>query len=142
VQPAAAQNGAVVDYNNEDPCCDCTCCEENCGGPLACIFKAPLKLFLFVFFLLLMVFIFCFRDLLVIIGMTIVCIFAGMFGFSFELLSDLEGATCVLGVIFFPVVMIIGIGYAFKEIFCDVVPDLCEEYCTLFCDGSKSIFDI
>jgi hypothetical protein len=74
---------------------------------------------------MLMVFIFCFRDLLVIAGMTLVCIVAGLFGFSFELLSDLEGAACVFGVIFFPFLMIGGIGYAFKEIFCDVVPELC-----------------
>lgn len=53
------------------------------------------------------------------------CIFAGLFGFSFEMLSELEGCTCLLGVIFFPVLMILGIGMAFKEIFCDVVPNLC-----------------
>ena len=38
--------------------------------------------------------------------------------------------------------MLIGIGMAFKEIFCEVVPDLCDEYWTLFCEGSESIFNI
>jgi hypothetical protein len=91
---------------------------------------------------MLMIFIFCFRDLLVILGMGLVCIVAGMFGFSFELLSDLDGWACALGVIFFPFLMIGGIGYAFKEIFCDVIPELCEEYWTLFCDGMSSICNI
>ena len=59
-------------------------------------------------------------------GMTLVCIVAGLFGFSFEILSELEGIACILGVIFFPFLMIVGIGYAFKEIFCDVVPGLCN----------------
>lgn len=70
--------------------------------------------------------------MLVIVGMAIVCIIAGLFGFSFELISELEGGACVLGIIFFPIVMLIGIGVAFREIFCDVVPDLCDEYWTLF----------
>jgi hypothetical protein len=137
VENAAA--AAAVNYNNDDPCCDCQCCNECCGDTLAAIFKAPLKLFLFLLFALLMIFIFCFRDLLVIVGMTLVCIVAGLFGFSFELLSDLDGWACVLGVIFFPFLMIAGIAYAFKEIFCDVVPDLCSEYWSLFCDGLSSI---
>ena len=59
-------------------------------------------------------------------GMTLVCIVAGLFGFSFEILSELEGIECILGVIFFPFLMIAGIGYAFREIFCDVVPGLCN----------------
>ena len=59
-------------------------------------------------------------------GMTLVCIVAGLFGFSFEILSELEGIECILGVIFFPFLMIAGTGYAFREIFCDVVPGLCN----------------
>lgn len=70
------------------------------------------------------------------------CIFAGLFGFSFEILSELQGCTCLLGVLFFPVLMIAGIGVAFKEIFCDIVPNLCEEYWGLFCEGSSDICDM
>ena len=72
-----------------------------------------------------MLFIFASRDLLVMVGVTLVCIFAGLFGFSFEVLSNLDGFLCVLGLLFFPVVMIFGVGVAFREIFCDVVPNLC-----------------
>jgi hypothetical protein len=72
-----------------------------------------------------MIIVFISRDLLVMTGVSLMCIFAGLFGFSFEMLSELEGYTCLLGVIFFPVLMILGIGVAFKEIFCDVVPNLC-----------------
>jgi hypothetical protein len=57
-------------------------------------------------------------------------------------LSELEGGACVLGVIFFPFLMIAGIGLAFKEIFCDVIPDMCEDYWGLFSDGMKSICEI
>jgi len=77
---------------------------------------------------MLMLLIFVSRDLLVIAGVSIICVFAGMFGFSFELLSNLEGALCFFAVLFFPITMIIGVGVAFREIFCDVVPNLCEEY--------------
>ncbi len=74
--------------------------------------------------------------------MALVCIVAGLFGFSFEILSDLEGGACALGVIFFPFLMIAGIGMAFKEIFCDVIPDLCDDYWSMFRDGMSSICEI
>jgi hypothetical protein len=58
--------------------------------------------------------IFVCRDLLVILGMLFVTILTGMFGFSCEVLSNLDGICCVLGVIFFPVCMLMGIGMAFR----------------------------
>ena len=88
--PVVAQPGAApAGENHQDPCCDCTCCEDTCGDTLACIFKSPLKLVLFLLFVVLMIFIFLCRDMLVILGMGIVCIIAGLFGFSFEVLSEL-----------------------------------------------------
>lgn len=55
------------------------------------------------------------RDFLVLIGLSLACIFAGMFGYSCEIVGDLDGGgLCVLAVLFFPVTMIIGIGVAFR----------------------------
>ena len=73
-------------------------------------------------FLLLMLLLFILRDLSAVIGVTLVSILAGMFGFSFELLSDMEGWLCLLAVLFFPITMIVGVGLAFRDIFCDAVP--------------------
>lgn len=72
------------------------------------------------------------RDLLVILGLFVVCIFAGIFGYPCEILSEQEGVWCCLGIVFLPVTMIIGIGYAFKDIFCDVVPEMEGEFCDMF----------
>lgn len=63
------------------------------------------------------------------VGMFIVTIFAGLFGFSFEILSELECPGLLLGIVFFPVVMIIGVGRAFQEIFLDVVPEIGRGFC-------------
>lgn len=73
------------------------------------------------------------------VGFSFMCIFAGLFGFSLEMLSELEGWTCILGILFFPILMIAGIGVAYKEIFCDIVPNLCEEYWQMFCEGTSDI---
>lgn len=51
----------------------------------------------------------------------VVSIFAGI-GYAFSLICD-EDNSCVviiLGVIFFPIVLIIGILMSFKELFCEV----------------------
>jgi hypothetical protein len=95
--------------------------DECCGECCASIFKVPLKLFLLLFFLLLMLMIFISRELLGIIGMAVICVFVGMFGFSFELISETEGCMAVLAMIFFPVTMLFGIGRAFQEIYCETV---------------------
>ena len=46
----------------------------------------------------------------------------------------------LLGVLFFPLLILAGIGLAFKEIYCDVIPDMCTEYWGMFCGGMKSIW--
>lgn len=82
VQAAVGGMDAPVVAHQNEACCDCGCCDEACG-PLACIFKFPLKLLVFVLFFLVMIIIWIGRDLLVIGGMSLICIFAGLFGFSF-----------------------------------------------------------
>lgn len=89
-----------------------------------------------------MLILFVSRDLLVFVGMFMVTIFAGLFGFSFEILSELECPMLLLGIVFFPVVMIIGVGRAFQEIFLDVIPEICGEYWEIFCNGLQSICNI
>ena len=76
-QAAAANN------YNEDPCCDCGCLDECCGECCGSILKLPIKFLLILLFIPLMLLIFVSRDLVIIIGMGIICILAGMLGFSF-----------------------------------------------------------
>ena len=64
--------------------------------------------------------VFLVRDLLVIVGVLVITIFVGLFGFSFELVTKMDGCLALLLLIFFPITMIIGVGIAFKEIFCQV----------------------
>lgn len=59
------------------------------------------------------------RDLFFYLCMSFMSLFAGMCGFSFEILSDQEGVMCILGALFFPVLMVMGIGRAFSEFFCE-----------------------
>ena len=73
-----------------------------------------------------MIFVFVFQVMFVILGMFIVTLFAGMCGYSCEVLSDLEDCMCCLAVLCFPVTMIVGIGRAFQELFCDVVGSALE----------------
>ena len=89
-----------------------------------------------------MLFMWVSRDLLVMIAMFIVSILAGLFGFSFEIVSEQEGILFVLAVLFFPVTMILGVGVGFKEVFCDVVPDVTREYCEMLCGGIEGICSI
>ena len=138
---AAAANNPAAAYN-DDACCDCGCIDECCGGCCGCIIKAPIKLILVILFIFLMMIIFVSRDLLIIFGMLVVTIFAGMFGFSFEKLCELQGCSFALALTFFPVMMIYGIGVAFRQIFCDVIPDLCSQYWQMFGDGLTGICQI
>lgn len=129
--PGGEGNAAAAAAYENDACCDCGCLDECCGccgGCFATIIKAPLKLILIILFIMLMVIIFVSRDALIILGMLVVTLCAGMFGYSFERLCDLDGCQFFLALFFFPVMMIYGIGLAFGEIFCDVIPDLCSQY--------------
>jgi hypothetical protein len=44
---------------------------------------------------------------------------------------------CILGVLFFPVTMMAGVVVAFREVFCEVIPDLCNDYWDMFCGGIR-----
>jgi len=79
------QNQVIVPQAQE-ACCDCACLDDCCGG-LSCLIKIPLKIILLLLFFLLMAFIFFFKDLFIYLGIFILVIFAGMFGFSCEFLS-------------------------------------------------------
>ncbi len=69
-------------------------------------------------------------NILLVIFLCIISIFMGIFGFSFELLSRAGGALCILGAIFLPVTMLIGIGIAFKEVFWEVMKDSGKDICS------------
>lgn len=89
-----------------------------CGHTCALIIKCPLKFLLLVLMFVFILMIWVGRDIMLIILTVIACIVAGLFCFSCELVSNLEGAWCVLAVIFFPITMLIGVKNAFAEIFC------------------------
>ena len=55
-----------------------------------------------------------------IVGVFVITIFIGIFGFSFELITRVEGAMCLFLVLFFPVTMVVGVVVSFKEIFCEM----------------------
>lgn len=101
-----------------------------------------LKVLLFTLFIPVMILLFMVRDLWVILCMLFVTLLAGMFGFSFEIISDLEGPLCLLAVLFFPVTMILGVGRAFGEVFCEPVSDMMEDFCRIASEGAESICDI
>ena len=95
-----------------------------CGETCAAIIKVPIKIVLFLLFILLMVIVGISRDLLIMVGMFIISVFAGLFGFSFELVAQSEGVIRCLAVLFFPVTMLVGVFVGFREVFCDTVPDV------------------
>ena len=69
---------------------------------------APLRMFLLMIYYLAMVLIVLVKDLMVIIVIAFVSCVAGMTAFSCEIVSDSEGVLCILGILFFPVTMILG----------------------------------
>jgi hypothetical protein len=140
-------NGAGVAVQDDDDCpccgddcceCECCCCEGNCCDCecdndceccaccddccLGIVFKCLFKMVLMLLFILSMVLVFICRDMLVFFFLVFASLLSGMFAFSIETLCDQEGALFILGVIFFPITMVIGIVRGFQEIFCDTVP--------------------
>lgn len=78
------------------------------------------------------------KDLLVVVALALVSLFAGLFGFSFERLceyGDYDKTKFLLGIIFFPVLMFIGVVIGFKEIFCDTAPEIMAGFCQMFRGG-------
>lgn len=89
----------------------------------------PIKIVALSFYISFMIFVvFVWRELLCILVMIIAVIFGGMFGFSFEVLCELKGIKFLLGLLFFPVTMMIGIGVAFRELLWWFVPELLRNY--------------
>lgn len=86
-----------------------------------------------------MLMIFVSRDFFVIVGVSLLCFLAGTFGFSVELITNLDGLKRILAILFFPVTMLVGITIAFREIFCDIVPPVCEDYWDMCCKGVGGI---
>lgn len=76
---------------------------------------------------------FLIRYMFIMITLLCVCIVLGLFGFSFELLSKLNGAYFLLGVLFFPFLMIAGIGLALRDIYCTTISELMTEFGNMCC---------
>ena len=53
-------------------------------------------------------------------GVLVLTIFIGLFGFSFEMVTRVDGCLCLLLVILFPITMVVGVVIAFSEIFCEI----------------------
>lgn len=74
-------------------------------------------------YLLLSILLFLVRDVSIVLGLLLATFFVGLFGSSFEFLCDIDSDLLkCLFLLLFPICMIIGVGMAFKEIFCETVP--------------------
>ena len=89
-----------------------------------------------------MALVFVVRDLWVILCMLFLTLFAGMFPFACEILGECEGLGAIIGILFFPVLMIMGIGRAFGEFFCEPASGMMSDYCEMFRSGVESICEI
>lgn len=58
--------------------------------------------------------IFIVKDLSIIAGLAIMCILTGMFGYSYEIISDARGLKFILALALFPITMLVGMGMAFR----------------------------
>jgi hypothetical protein len=132
------EDAAVV---AEEDCCEecCRSCDQCCLG---IALKWVFKLFLLLLLFLIMMLLFMCRDVIVIILMFVISIVGGLFGFSFEILCEQEGVFFILGIIFFPAVMVIGIVRAFREVFCETVGELCSTFWLMASGGASAICDI
>ena len=110
---AVRNNGHLCNEGNEDngninngECCpcfnDCGCC----GIVVKFILIFPLFLLVFCFFLL--------KYLLILPFVVLFCIFAGITGYTCELICETDECCCsFLMIVFLPITMLFGIGLAF-----------------------------
>ena len=150
------EQGNLMPINPEDQDC-CYCCEEccetccgqdccNCWGAchecptLGYALMLPLKFFYFILLFSLTLLVFVSKDLVALIGVLIVSIFSGLFAYSCEILGELEDLLLCLGIIFFPFLMLAGVGRALSELFCEVATENIGETCEMFQEGSAAIW--
>ena len=92
--------------------------------------------------LLMFLFMFLVRDVFVMVVMVIVCVVLGIFAYTCEVFEGLSGLKCFLATIFLPVTMMIGVGLAFREVYCDVVPTMLWENYEMLRDSSNAIYHL
>lgn len=97
------------------------------------ILKSALKLVLFVLWTVLML-----SLMVMVICLSIpFAIASGLFVFSFHILTKLDGIYCILGGVFFPFLMLAGIGLVFVKIWEN--PRLLTEKCRCLCEWFMEI---
>lgn len=92
----------------QNGCSDIFCYNKG-GTTCGLVCKMPLKLLIALFYSLVMMIIFLIRDVMIILIVSIAGLIAGMFGFSFVVLCGYRGVKFVLGAVFFPAMMVIGV---------------------------------
>lgn len=91
------------------PYLNCRCLEERCGERAACVLKFPLKMLMVIILVISRIILFFVRDFWLVFGMLLTSCMAGSTGFAITRLCKLESVKFVLGIIFFPVMICLGI---------------------------------
>ncbi len=94
------------------------------------------------FFFLAMGIVFLSRDIYAYFGIVFAAFFSGLFVSPCQIISNSEGAMVWLELIFFPLTLLAGIGVSFKEMFCELAPEIMGEYCELVSCGLRSIWNM
>ena len=91
------------------------------------LLKFPLRLIGTLLYSFLLLIVFIGNHFLALLMMLVVSLIAGLFGFSFELLAQAEGVMVLLGVVFLPVTMVLGVGVAIREMLCPFTANITQQ---------------
>jgi hypothetical protein len=122
----------------EKNCCTDIFCYNRGGTACTLAMKLPLKFFIALFYSLVMMLIFILRDMTIILMIIIAGLITGMFGFSLILLCDYKGAKRMLGALFFPVMMVIGVVKGFEDYFGPIIVEVLAEIKESYISGLTS----
>ena len=84
-----------------------------------------------------MLFLLLFWQTSVIFAIMFATVTSGMLVFSVYLLCQLEGLYLFLGILFFPLFLLLGVGYAFKEFFLVVISESLKDWWDYFYEGYR-----
>lgn len=121
----------------EKGCCEDIFCYNKGGSKCSLVAKMPVKCCIAFVYTLVMMLIFLLRDLTVILVVCIAGLIAGMFGFSFIALCGYTGVKFVLGVLFFPAMMVIGVVKGFEDYFGIIITETLSEFGASYMSGLR-----
>lgn len=68
-------------------------------------------------------------NLVLLAGVLFMTLLMGIFPYTFEFICEKDCPWVLLLLILYPISMVIGIGKAFGDFFCEVAPRIMEQYC-------------